>query len=459
MTHQNEKQSVALSSMLASAIMTIAKFIVGFATGSLGLISEGLHSLLDFGATVLTYLAVSVSDKPADSGHHYGHGKIESVAALAETALLFITSIWIVYEAFHRLVTGCADVEVTWWSVAVISISILVDISRARALKLVAEKTGSQAIEADALHFSSDVLSSGVVLLGLGLVAIGYPKGDPIAAVGVAVFVCLAGWRLGKRTIDTLIDAAPHGSLEMVREIVERIPGVAAVNKVRVRPAGSVLFVETEISVGRGLPQNRVDEIRFAVAEAIKARMPEAETIVIARALALDDETVHDRVVIIARNHGAAVHHVTVYHAHGKIHVGLDLEVDGRLSLRIAHDMASRLENEIRAEFGGDIEIETHIEPLQTRVLMGGDVAERELEKIGEIIRKLASKTEFLHNVHKIRARQTDEGLIVAFHCRTDAGRSVMEAHNAVDELERQIRREYPDICRIIGHVEPARDS
>ncbi len=459
LTHTHEKKTVAISSMLASAAMTVGKFIVGTMTGSLGLVSEALHSLLDFAATVMTYMAVRVSDKPADSEHPYGHGKIESVAALAETGLLFLTSAWIIYEAVRRLIGGDFHVEATWWSVAVLIACIVVDFSRARALSRVAKKTNSQALEADALHFSSDVLSSGVVLVGLGFVAMGFPMGDPIAAIGVSIFVCHAGWKLGKRTIDTLIDAAPHGAVERVTDIVSKVRGVAGVKRVRLRPAGSVLFIEADVAVGRGLPQSRVDAIKEDIVKAVKAEMPETETTVVTTPLALNDETVHERVMIIARNHGASVHHVTVHQTGKQLTVGLDLEVDGGLALRQAHGVASHLENDIRDEFGGDIEVETHIEPLQTRGTAGDDVTEADLAELTKLIKRLGKETRFVHDVHKVRARQSSEGLIVAFHCRMDPEKSVAEIHEAMDDLERAIRSENKGIWRIVGHAEPGKKA
>ena len=299
----NEKKAVALSSVFASAAMTIGKFAVGVTTGSLGIISEGLHSLLDLGAAALTYMAVRVSDKPADTEHPYGHGKVESVAALVETGLLFLTCIWILYEAVHRLLKGGKHVvEVTWWSAAVIIVSIIIDISRARALKRVAKKTNSQALEADALHFSSDVLSSAVVLIGLGFVYLGWPKADSFAAIGVSISVCYVGWKLGKRTIDTLIDAAPQGAAQKITELANTVSGVAEVQRVRVRPSGSVLFVDMEVAVGRGLSQQRVVKIQQEISTVICSEMPEAVVNIFTQPLALDDETLHERIRIIALN-------------------------------------------------------------------------------------------------------------------------------------------------------------
>jgi cation diffusion facilitator family transporter len=452
---QNEKQAAALGSMFASALMTIGKFSVGFSTGSLGLISEGLHSLLDFCATILTYMAVRVSDKPADTDHPYGHGKVESVAALAETGLLFLTSIWIVYEAAHRLLAGKIDVEATWQSVAVIVISIGIDISRARALKRVADKTKSQALEADALHFSSDVLSSTVVLIGLGFVALGWPEGDAIAAIGVALFVCHVGWKLGKRTIDTLIDTAPRGAAARIEALVRSVDGVADVDRVRIRPAGSIFFVDVQVAVGRSFSQTRVAEIKDGVVQAIQAETPEAEATVTTRPLTLDDETIHQRVMVIAGHHNVSVHHITAHHTDGRLSVGLDLEIAGRRSLLDAHDIASRLEADIRAELGGETEVDTHIEPLQDRGVDGNDVEPAEQNEITRLLERLAGETGKLGAAHKVRVRKTDLGLIVLFHCRAAPERTVAEVHEIVDELERKIRQTYPGIWRIVAHAEP----
>ncbi len=455
----SEKQSVALSSMAASALMTIGKFTIGLMTGSLGLVSEGLHSLLDFGATIMTYMAVRVSDKPADDKHPYGHGKIESIAALAETILLFITSFWIIYEAGHRLLAGDYHVETTLWSVGVIVASILIDLSRARALKRVAQKTRSQALEADALHFSSDVLSSTVVLLGLGLVWLGWPEGDALAAIGVSIFVCHAGWVMGRRTIDTLIDTAPDGAMNRIKTILTGVEGVSNINRVRLRPAGSLFFVDADIAVGRSLSQARVDAIKHQAIEAIQAAMPEAEVSISTHPLALSSETVLQRVMVIAANHDANVHHVTSHRSNGRLFVGFDLEVDGEEALQKAHAKASHLEADMRSEFGEETEVETHIEPLQDRGIEGGEVEDNVREEIVSLIEKNVMETTSLHTVHDVRVRKVQQGLLVVFHCLTDPSHTVADVHDWVDSLERRIRAMHPGIWRIVAHAEPEQEE
>jgi len=451
----DEKQKVALGSIVASGGLTIAKAIVGVSTGSLAILSEAAHSLIDFFATVMTYFAIRISGKPADEEHHYGHGKVESITALAETALLFVLCGIVVWEAAHRLLGSQGHaVEATVWAFVVIVVSVVVDFFRARLLYRVAHETASEALEADALHFGSDMWSSIAVLIGLGGVAFGLPWADTAAALIVALFVCLAGWRLGRRTIDTLTDTAPPGSADAVRRLTARVPGVVAVDRVRVRPVGDKLFVEVVAAVSRTLPLDRVEALKAQVAEAIRADLPRAEVSVATAPRALDSESVQERVMVIARNLGLAVHHVTVHDIRGTLSVSLDLEVERKLALGSAHDIADRLEAALRAELGPQVEVETHIEPLQADAA-GREAPPERVRAVGLALGEIAAEGGMIRDVHNVRVRETDEGEIVNFHCRVDPLLTVQDVHERVDDLERALRRRSPSIKRVIGHAEP----
>jgi cation diffusion facilitator family transporter len=456
---QRDKEKVALTSIAASGGLTIAKGIVGLMTGSLAILSEAAHSLLDFAATVMTYLAVRVSGKPADEEHHYGHGKFESVAALAETALLFLLSGVVIYEAMRRLL-GQEEhaVEASIPAFVVIGASIVIDFFRARALNKVARETSSEALEADALHFSSDLWSSLGVLTGLAAVALGFKWADAVAALVVAIVIVIAGWRLGRRTIDTLLDTAPPGIADQVAQIVRRVPGVVAIDTVRARQVGPEQFVELVISVSRTMPIDRVVLLKEAVIAATRAELPKAQISVIAEPCALDNETVMDRVMVIARNRGLAVHHVTVHAIGEKLSVSLDLEVDGSLTLAAAHEIADGLEGAINDELGSDVEVETHIEPLQTDAL-GRDATAARIAEVQVALSDIATKTGTLAgtlcDVHDVRVRETSEGEVINFHCRVNPAQTVHDVHERVDELERALRAKWPSIKRVIGHAEP----
>jgi cation diffusion facilitator family transporter len=452
----NEKESAALGSIAASAGLTVAKGVVGILSGSLALLSEAAHSLIDFAATVMTYFAIRISGKPADEEHHYGHGKVESVSALAETALLFLLSGVVIWEAVKRLLGEHGQaVEATLWAFAVITVSIVVDFFRARLLYRVAAETSSEALEADALHFGSDMWSSCAVLIGLGAVAMGFPWADAAAALVVAVFVCLAGWRLGRRTIDTLTDTAPVGIADEISAAARRVPGVVAVERVRARPAGDKLFVDLAVVVSRTLPFDRVAILKNDVADAISRAIPAAEIIVATEPRALDDESVLERVMVIARNQALAVHHITVHSIGGRLAVALDLEVAGELTLGEAHEIASRLESAVCAELGSDVEVETHIEPLQAYGVAGREANVSRIKEVQAALTEIASQAGPLRDVHDVRVRETTEGEIVNFHCRVDPELTVQTVHEKVDEVERALRRRLPAIKRVIGHAEP----
>lgn len=258
---KKEKKKVAFASVVAAVFLTGFKLVVGLLTGSLGILSEALHSGLDLIAAAITYFSVSVSDKPADREHHFGHGKIENFSALIETFLLLITCGWIIYEATNRLLTGETHIEVTVWSYIVVVSSILIDISRSRALYKVARKHNSQALEADALHFSTDIWSSAVVLLGLICAQFGLFFADSVAALMVAGIVLLVSFRLGKRAMDVLLDKAPAQTFSKIETALQQIEEITHFHDIRIRTSGADTFVEVNIHVKPSLSIQEAHEI------------------------------------------------------------------------------------------------------------------------------------------------------------------------------------------------------
>jgi cation diffusion facilitator family transporter len=250
---KEEKSRVAFYSVLAAIVLTTFKIVVGVWTNSLGILSEALHSGLDLVAAVITLFAVRVSDKPADKTHNYGHGKVENMSALVETLLLFITCFWIIKEAVTRLTTGKVEIEVTFWSFAVVIVSIAIDFSRSRALSRVAKKHNSQALEADALHFSTDIWSSSVVLLGLICAGFGFLSADAIAALLVALIVIYVSYKLGKKSIDALLDKTPEDAVLKIDAVLQSAKGITRYHDLRVRTMGAETQVEINIHVTSGI--------------------------------------------------------------------------------------------------------------------------------------------------------------------------------------------------------------
>ncbi len=448
------KSRVAAMSIFASAGMATAKFAVGVAIGSLALISEALHSSVDVVATVVTWMVVRVSDRPADEEHHYGHGKLESLSALGIIAMLYVLAGGILVESYSRLREGAPPPTLSAIPFIVLLVDIAVNFWRARALHRTAHETRSQALAADALHFASDVLGSVAVIIGLALSGLGYAWGDAAAAVGVAVMIAMLGLRLARSTVETLIDRAPEGVSEKAAAAIRTVPGVVDVERLRARMVGSTHFIDAIVQVPRTYPIDRIEEIKRKAQAAVGKALENADLTFTAVPVARDNESVRERIMVIARNSGLAVHHVTVHDLGGKLTVSIDLEVDGDMALTAAHDIAHGLERSIRDEFGEDVEVDTHIEPLEPELPLGTDAAPDRVEAIKAALSRFAANGA-IHDIHSVRVRDTDAGEIVNFHCRAAPSMSVIKVHQNVDEIERALRRAFPTVKRVISHAEP----
>jgi cation diffusion facilitator family transporter len=448
------KSRVAAISIFVSAGMAVAKFVVGIAIGSLALISEALHSSVDVVATIVTWMVVRFSDRPADEEHHYGHGKLESVSALGIIAMLYVLAGGILVESFSRLREGTPPPVLSAAPFVVLILDIAVNLWRARALQRAAHATRSQALAADALHFASDVLGSVAVIVGLALSGLGYAWGDAAAAATVAIVIATLGMRLARSTVETLVDRAPEGAAEKAAAAIRTVPGVVGVERMRVRMVGATHFVDATVQVPRTYPIDRVDEIKRKAQAAVFAALEDADLTFTAVPVARDNESVRERIMVIARNSGLAVHHVTVHDLGDKLTVSIDLEVDGEMTLVAAHDIAHELERNIRDEFGEDVEVDTHIEPLEPELPHGTDAASERVETIRTALSRFAA-TGAIHDIHNVRVRNTDAGEIVNFHCRAAPSMSVIKVHESVDEIERALRRAFPTVKRVISHAEP----
>lgn len=453
------KQRAAILSVMATLLLTLAKGVAAVLSGSLALLTDALQGLIDIGSTLFTWFAVRAADKPADDEHHYGHGKVEALAALVETAILFSLAGAILWEAGSRLWSGALGaVTVTPVVVGVMLVSMVIDAFRWRSLTRIARATGSEALAAEATHFSADFVGSALVLAGLGASWLGFARADAIAAFAIAAFMAWSAFKLGRRTIDTLLDAAPAGLGERLRQAAAGVAGVVAVDWIRVRPGGGRVFGEIGIRVSRTLPLERVAAIEQALTSAVQDVEPGAEITVAATPVQVDDETALERVLLIALKLKIPVHHVSVHSIGERLSVSLDMEVDARMPLGEAHDVATRLESAIRAEFGGETEVETHIEPMETGLPAGHNAARETVEDIGRALAGEALSLDGpVHDIHSVRVRQTVNGLVVNYHCRVDPALDVAAVHAAVDAIERAVRLTRPQVCRLVSHAEPAR--
>ena len=283
-----EKNAAALNSVVAAFFLTALKVVVGVWSGSMGILAEAAHSGLDLMAAVVTLFAVRAASKPADPGHSYGHGKVENLSAMAETLLLLVTCGWIVSESVQRLISKHVVVQATVWTFAVMAVSIIIDVSRSRMLARVALKHRSQALEADALHFSTDVWSSAVVIIGLLGVKLAqwYPsldwmqKADAVAALLVAAIVIIVSGKLGFRTVQALVDASPVGAAEEISARVEAMDGVIDCHAVRVRHSGPYFFVDLHVTLDGDMTLRAAHDLTEKVEQVVAELLPGADVTV-----------------------------------------------------------------------------------------------------------------------------------------------------------------------------------
>jgi cation diffusion facilitator family transporter len=459
-----EKQSAAGKSVVAAVALTGLKLAVGLMTGSLGILAEALHSALDLVAAVVTFFAVRVSDRPADREHHYGHGKVENLAALFETLLLMGTCVWIVHEAVQRLFFKTVEIEASWWAFGVILFSIVVDVNRSRMLQRTARKHGSQALEADALHFATDVWSSSVVLVGLGLVWLGGRLGpaggwlaqaDAVAALGVAVIVVLVSVRLGRRAVAALLDAAPPGLTAAVAAAVAGVPGVQAVGPVRVRASGASTFVDLTVDVARSAALEEAHAVAVAVEARVRTVVPRGDVVVHIDPVKNPDESLPRTVLAVATRLGLRTHGVHSHEVRGRYFLDLHVEMPEHLTLTEAHAAVDRFESAVRAELPHVHAINSHLEPfaspLEEPAPMTADeeadLAARVGAAVAEVFGAGCTRVDRLH--------AAPGGIDAVLTCRADPQLTVGEAHRLAHAAETRLRSQVAGIGQVLIHVEP----
>jgi cation diffusion facilitator family transporter len=459
-----EKRTAAGNSVLAAIVITGLKIAVGVTTGSLGILSEAAHSGLDLIASLVTFFSVGVSDKPADADHQYGHGKVENFSAFVETGLLLLTCGWIIYEAGERLFFRHIEIEPSLAAFAVMIISMGVDWWRSRVLGRIATKYDSQALEADALHFSTDIWSAGVVVLGLVLVLVGRTYhvewlrlSDPIAALFVAGVVVSVSWRLARRTVDALLDAAPPGVRAKIQDAVSHVDGVLEVDRVRIRRSGNRYFADLTVGLARTVTFQRSRQLASAVSEAVHRILPDADVTVQPLPRAQRSENVFDRIRATATDRNLNVHDISVQDFAGQLHVEQHIELDERMTLKEAHDQVTELEADLRREVPEISEILTHIESEPATIETTDELVRD--AKLEQRLRAVAAQFPEILDVHEFLVKRVRGRLYVSLHCTLFDDLSLARVHDIQTELEIRFKQDAPELFRVLIHPEPSTDN
>jgi cation diffusion facilitator family transporter len=464
---RNEKQQVALTSVLAALFLVAIKIIVGVATGSLGVISEAAHSALDLCAAIVTLFAVRISDKPADTDHPYGHGKIESFSALIETALLLVTCGWISYEAIERLFfSKSIEISGISWGIGVMLLTIAINISRAHALKRAALKYKSQALEADALHFATDVWSSLVVVGGLVCVAIGNSYnmavlnyGDPIAALGVSILVIIVSIDLGKRTLDVLLDTAPKGVIADIVHEVRKIQGVLDIASVRARPSGPLYFIDLNVGISKMESHQVVHSIVHDIRGALQQKYPQSDIVISTFPIDVtgtQDPEVYLTVKKIVDTFPLCtnIHNIHVYEVSGGKHIAVHIEVKENLTLKASHELAHKISSMIQHELPEVGEVSVNFEYMKQKHVVARDVTEQSRELISKID-TLINKVPHKLNCHDVKIYSQGDKLTVFFHCGLRGNYATEKIEKVSRNITKRIRKTFSNVESIHIHVEP----
>jgi cation diffusion facilitator family transporter len=463
-----EKKRAALLSIGSALLLLCLKAFLVARTGSLGVLSEALHSGLDLVAAIITFLSVRVADEPADEKHPYGHGKFENFSAFVETGLLLLTALYIIYEGFSRLLFRSVHIEPSLTAILILLVALTIDVTRARTLTAVAKKYQSEALEADALHFSTDVWSTIVVIAGIALVWAGkvwnvpwLAYADALAGLAVAGVILWVGSQLGKRTLDALLDAAPQGLQNEITNAVRRMDGVLDVQRVRVRRAGNRHFVDATVSVARTASLEQVHTLTDAIEKRVGEIVP-SDVIVHAEPRAPRNEHLFEAIRAVAQKLGLAIHDVTAWQDDSNLFVELHLEVDENLSLRAAHRRATELEEGIQKLRGGNVQVNIHIEPLGKHIATPdtreGEMRQLELA-VENFLNTLPIEYDELLNCHDVRVRQVEQHILVSCHCTMKSDLPITRIHDVTAALEDRVKEAFPQIFRVTIHPEPAEEA
>jgi cation diffusion facilitator family transporter len=467
-TPHNAKRSAALFSVLAALGVTLLKLLTGLLTGSLGMLSEAAHSGIDLIAAGITLFSVQVSDRPADADHTYGHGKIESLSAGVETVLMLGSCIWILTEAVRRILfREHLALKFSVWPFVALFLSITVDFTRSRKLHRIASETKSEALEADAIHFRTDIWSSLAVLFGLGASYGGQywnvtalELADPIAAILVAGIILHVTWKLARRTIDTLTDATPPEARAQNRQLIRElaaIDGVLSVDRVRTRRSGPSYFADVTLGMPRNLTFQRSEQITMAATAAVQRHLPGADVVVHSIPTASRAESVHDRIRAVAARSNLNIHDVSVQEYHHQLHVEQHLEVDETMSLRAAHSLVTQLESEMRREVPEISSILTHIES-EPATIERPESLERD-RQIEVRLRRTAQAFPEILDIHEVFVTRINDRIQVNCHCTLPDDLPMSKVHEIITAFEGAFKLDDPEVSRLLIHPEPATDN
>ncbi len=444
------QRRAALVSVVAACALIALKLVPGLASGSLGLVAEALHSGTDLVAALLTFFAVGIAGKPADPGHQYGHGKAEHLAALAEAAVLSLVSLGVAGLAVARLASWVAiDVHAAWWAFAAAAAVLAIDLSRTLVSLRAARAYASAALLSNALHFGSDFVGTLAVLGGLIAARVGWPEGDSLAALFVAVLVLGAAARLMRRNVDVLMDRAPVDAVDAARDAIGALVPPVHLRRLRLRQVAGRAFTDVVIGVSPGAAVGQGHAAADRVEAAVHRALPGSDVVVHVEPLG-DEAALLERVraAAMAVGHVREIHNLAVIETRDGIEVSLHLKLPGEMPLDAAHDVAEAVERSIRAAVPEVVAVQTHLEPLASE--SAGRVVHEDPADVERIVREATGE-----QPREVRFLTTDDGLVLFLTLGVDPGLTLAAAHERASSIEERIRSGLPHLAVVIVLSEP----
>lgn len=455
-----QKLIAAFTSVGTAFFLMLLKLTVGLLSGSLGILAEATNSALDIMASLVTVIAIYYADRPADETHHYGHGKAENLGALVQSAILLLTCGWIGWEALRRLLIEPTLVRPTIWAFAVMIISVVVSLSRVRSLSSAAQEHGSQALEADALHFYTDIYTGAAVIVGLLGVWVSehfslpfLARADALAALIVVGILGQMTLRLAKHAVDVLLDRS-HEQTNEIFKAARGVPGVLRVASIRTRQVGPQSFVDMSIDVARTSSFEQSHAIASAVEQAVHKLLPRLHIVVHAEPVQPADESLVQAIHLLAQREGLAIHHISLHHVTGRMMAYLHLELESQLTLIEAHKRADAFERLLCRSLPELTEVISHLEPMNEEVAAGPDVTIR-AKSLLALIERLANEFPEIYNCHDITVQKVGPKYNISLHCTFDPESNLQQVHDIMASLERRLRHELPVLQTIVIHPEP----
>lgn len=451
-------ERAALISLAVTIVLVLIKFAVWLATGSLAVLSQALDSLLDIVALALLFFGVRVAGRPADESHHYGHAKAENLAAFTQTLFIGSIAAGVFVEGVRRLTSESETVEAPWYAIGLLLASLVIDGMRVRLLIATAKSEGSEALRAGALNIAGDLATALVALLSLGLVRYGIVEGDAVGAIVVATVVGYLAFRMGRQSVDVLMDRAPAARTRAIEAAAASAPGVRETRRIRVRGSGDRLFADITVAAGRTATLEKAHDIAEGVEREIERIAPGTDVVVHVEPITSTSGLVERVRSAAAKVDGVHEVHKVLVHAFDeggdhKLHVTMHAKVGPRLSVKDAHDVSEDVEHAVIEELGPHVRVDTHIEPLRSTAF-GRDVT-RDREDVVKRVTEAALNEAEVFDCHEVLVTSTGGAIAVVAHVRGRATLPLSQMHDASERIEQSVHAAIPDLASVLIHFEP----